>query len=286
MKNKANFFFPIIDTWAEYFENPDEGLGTTYERFLLHDFFQRLKEEYKIESVLEAPSFGMTGVSGINSLWWGGEKIQTVVVDNVVERLKLSKKVWERLNLKAGFLALNKFDKLPFKDQSFDLCWNFAGLWFVNDLDCFLTEFARIARKVIFISIPNRFGLGYQIRLRLPGSAKPDLNFANLKEKRIIKKLDASDWKLKEKGYFDIPPWPDFPLKKEVLFDRLKLSFLIKRFGNKKNDSGRGMSILDYFSGERPKLKEEVLKFGFLEKAPFPIRQLWAHHRYLIFTKE
>jgi len=75
-------------------------------------------------------------------------------------------------------------------------------------------------------------------------------------------------------------------LKKEVLLQKLKLGFLLKRLKGNENETKGRTSIIDYFSGARPRLDEEVMKFGFLEGAPWPVRLLWAHHRYYIFTKE
>lgn len=283
---KANFFFPIVDTWPQYFKNPDEGLGTVYERILLHRFFERLKNRFHIESVLEAPSFGMTGVSGVNSLWWAKNGVSTVVVDDDRDRIELSQKIWRQLGFNADFVFSDGFVPLPFKDKTFDLSWNFASLWFVPQLKPFLDELNRITKKVIFISVPNYFGVGYQLRLHWPGNRKPALAFEHIKAKNFVPQLQTLGWTLTEHGYFDIPPWPDFPLKKEVLFDRLKLGFLLKLLKKKGEESKQGMSILDYFSGLRPELDKEVLKFGFLEKAPWPIRPLWAHHQYYIFVKE
>ncbi len=284
-KNKPNFFFPIIETWPEYFMNPDEGLGTVYERMLLHRFFVRLREHYDIRSVLEAPSFGMTGVSGVNSLWWAQHGIRPVVVDNNIDRLQKTRQIWEQLKLEAQFIFTKDFIPLPFDDQSFDFSFNFAALWFVPELQRFLAELNRVTKKIIFISVPNRFGVGYQLRLHWPGMQKPDLHFKHIKSKNFVPYLQKLGWQLAEKGYFDVPPWPDFPLKKEILFDRLKLGFLLKLLKGKQNKPIQRTSIVDYFSGVRPNLDREVLKFGFLEKAPWPIRPLWAHHQYYIFKK-
>ncbi len=285
-KNKANFFFPIIETWPDYFDDPDEGLGTVYERFLLHRFFQRLKREYEIQSVLEAPSFGMTGVSGVNSLWWAKQGIRPVIVDNEVRRLEKMRRVWRELGLPAHFVLSKDFVPLPFSDRAFDFSYNFAALWFVPRLESFLREMSRVTRKVIFISVPNRWGIGYQLRLHWPGNPRPPLHFANIREKNFVPPLAKQGWQLIEKGYFDIPPWPDFPLKKEVLLQKFKLAFLLRRLKATENTTKGRTSIIDYFSGIRPELEREVMKFGFLEGAPWPVRLLWAHHRYYIFTKE
>ncbi|NIV36633.1 MAG: hypothetical protein GWN58_46525, partial [Anaerolineae bacterium] len=55
-------------SWKRYLTDYNEGLGLVYERFVLNDFLLALRKEFGIESVLEAPLFGMAGVSGINSV--------------------------------------------------------------------------------------------------------------------------------------------------------------------------------------------------------------------------
>ncbi len=55
-------------TWQHYLTDYNEGLGLVYERFVLNDFLLCLKGQYGFASVLEAPLFGMAGVSGINSV--------------------------------------------------------------------------------------------------------------------------------------------------------------------------------------------------------------------------
>ena len=40
MTEKISTLLSILDTWPTYFENMDEGLGTTYERFILHRYFE------------------------------------------------------------------------------------------------------------------------------------------------------------------------------------------------------------------------------------------------------
>jgi SAM-dependent methyltransferase len=146
----------ITTTWQQYFQNHHEGLGTTYERFILHRYFERLKGTYQIQNVLEAPSFGMTGISGINSMWWALGGTQTSIVDHSMDRINSSRNVWQKLSVNAKFFYnQNGYTSLPFGNDSFDMSWNFASLWFVPNLEEFLKELARVSKKVIFICHPN-----------------------------------------------------------------------------------------------------------------------------------
>ena len=146
----------IDNNWKQYFEDFYEGLGTTYERFILHQYFEKIKEAYSIENVLEVPSFGMTGISGINSMWWSLHGPRATIVDDNAERIEQIKKVWKETGLKADLvLQNNSHTTLPFSDKSFDLSWNFAALHSVSDFQQFFAELIRVTKKVIFICAPN-----------------------------------------------------------------------------------------------------------------------------------
>ena len=95
----AETMLPITANWHRYFDDNHEGLGTTYERFILHHYFHELKKQYAVTSVLEVPSFGMTGISGINSIWWAAKNIPVTILDHSVERIALFKKGETRYRL-------------------------------------------------------------------------------------------------------------------------------------------------------------------------------------------
>ncbi len=54
---------PIVNIWKNYFSDPDEGLGSSYERVIINHFLNKIVRNFKVESVLEAPCFGFTGLS-------------------------------------------------------------------------------------------------------------------------------------------------------------------------------------------------------------------------------
>ena len=196
----------IDSIWKQYFRDPHEGLGTTYERFILHKYFRRIRDRYKIQSILEAPCFGMTGVSGINSMWWAFENSKITIVDHNKERINLIRKVWQDISVNTDFSYNSEsYSQLPFDNKSFDMGWNFAALNYVSDLKDFLKELARVCRKVIFICIPNRSNIFYRLRSssqKNPGILNPAYIDAPIIEE-IMQKLN---WNIKEKGYMDIPP--------------------------------------------------------------------------------
>ena len=195
----------IDSNWKQYFISRHEGLGTTYERFILHKYFREIKDKYSIQNILEAPCFGMTGVSGINSMWWAYENSKITIVDHNKERINLIKKVWQELSANADFSSVgNGYSQLPFEDDAFDLGWNFAALSYISDLKSFLKELSRVCRKAIFICIPNRSNLFYRLR-RISQKKSDGVNTFCINYSNIEKIMLGLNWDTAEHGYFDVP---------------------------------------------------------------------------------
>jgi len=264
----------------QYLNTRDEGLGTTYERFILHSLFEKIHHNYGIESVVEVPCYGMTGLTGINSMWWAIQGVQVTVIDDNEQRVEIIKKLWNEAGLKAN-VEYQPSDKLlvGYGDKQFDMCWNFASLWYVKDIEQFFQLITRVTRKVIFICVPNRVNIGYWFRKR--SLKKEGLNLENIDPASIVNEMEKLNWKLVEGGYFDVPPWPDIAMKKEELLDKIGLRWLAMKIRNKGND---GICILDYYSGKKQNMEKDILKYSFLENTFQPLKRIWAHHRYFLFT--
>lgn len=271
---------PILKTWQNYFSNPDEGLGSSYERIILNNKLNQICSHFKIKSVLEAPSFGFTGLSGINSMDMAKNGLDVAVVDNDNNRLDLIKAVWEQASLKVRLIFTEDFNNLPFEDNSIDLSWNFSALWFVDDLSGFLSELNRISRKVILLCVPNRNGIGY-ISQKYFG--KEDLK-KYLKEENIIpneikKQMKKLNWELIDHKYIDCPPWPDIGMPKEKFLKIFGLNWLLPKQIEKPS-----LSIMDYYSDKKPDFADDMMQHAWFEKrAPNFIKRYWAHHQYLLF---
>jgi len=265
-------------TWQHYFEDHHEGVGTTYERFILHQYFEKIKGKYSVQNILEAPSFGMTGISGINSMWWAAQGVPVTLMDDNEKRLELIAHVWKDIRLGVEMVFGKDFDSLPFSNNYFDLSWNFAALRFVPDLNRFLEELTRVTRKVIFICVPNMWGIAHVVTrfaLGKKGETTP------IRPESLVAIMDRLKWQTKERGYLDVPPWPDIAMKKEEFLKAIGLKRLAEAF---ERGNGEGVSILDYFSGKHGGLDKDILKYSFLENSPTIFKRFWAHHHYLIFT--
>ncbi|MFP4087206.1 MAG: class I SAM-dependent methyltransferase [Desulfobacteraceae bacterium] len=257
-----------------------EGLGTTYERFILHGYFRRIKAQYNVKRVLECPVFGMTGISGINSMWWAVQGAQVTLVDHHRERLSAIQGVWQEMGLKARFVYdSGTYAHLPLVDQEFDMAWNFAALT-IKPYPL-LRELARVTRKGILICLPNRFNVFNIIQRGISKKSKPCEN-AGMHMDRMESLLSELGWQMTDKGYLDVPPWPDMAMGKADLFRKMGLFHFAKRLERKITPENR-LCVLDYYQGKKKRMKQMILKYAFLEKSPELLKRVWAHHEYYLF---
>ena len=270
---------PILKNWKKYFTNTDEGLGSSYERIVLNNKLETICKHFNISSVLEVPSFGFTGLSGINSIGLAKDGKIITLLDNDEDRIKLIEKVWEKMKLPLNIEYSKEFNSLPFADDSFDLSWNFSALWFVDDLPDFLNELTRVTSQAILLSVPNRSGMGY-ISQKILGhkELKKQLKEENILPNNIKREMKNNGWILIDSNYIDCPPWPDIGMPKEKFLKIFGLSWLIKK------KEHIPMTIMDYYDGKDPDFSEKMMShFWFEKKAPKIIKTFWAHHKYFLF---
>ncbi len=269
--------------WRKYLTDYNEGLGLVYERLVLNDYLDRIVSQHSIHTVLEAPLYGMAGVSGINSVRLAQRGCAVTLVDQNPERLAGIERIWGELGLRATFVCHPDFAHLPFPDRSFDLAWEWAGLWYLPDVEGLLKELARVSRKLVFVAMPNHVQVGYLMRKYLL-----ERDFVNYVDEswadinRIRRVLRGADVQFIEEGVLDVPPWPDTVMPAAQVLQRLGIKS--KKLDAQFTGAGWNWSTMDYYLGRRPELKAQIDRYTFLEHAPLPwqIKAIWAHHRYLL----
>jgi SAM-dependent methyltransferase len=260
-----------------YIDDYDEGLGTVYERFKLNGILEQLRRKYGIQSVLEAPIEGMTGVPGINSVELAKNGCSVTLVDTDDERLSAVRGLWTKLGLsdKASFQVCEDMGGLPFADSSFDLVWNFASLWHVKEAEKLLSEMARVAKKAVFISMPNTIQVGYLLRRLYQREFFGRVNTEWCNMKKIEGILAKSGLKVTQRGVFDVPPWPD-------------TCFPAVKFMPSKGRKKWRWSMMDYYLGGAQQYDAKMRKYSLLEDSNLPLflKKLWAHHNHILATKD
>jgi SAM-dependent methyltransferase len=270
--------------WKRWMTDYNEGLGLVYERFVLNDLLGRLRLRYNVANVLEAPIYGMAGVSGINSVALARSGCGVTLVDVDAGRLDDIDRVWGELGLKPSLLEQASLARLPFDDRSFDLVWNHAALWHVgDDAEVLLGEMARVARRAVLVAMPNHWQVGYQIRKRLVDPAF----FRTVDERwvdmgRIKRILRQAGLRLADEGVVDVPPWPDTVMPAAEFLQRLGIKS--RNVQGRFQGSSWQWSTMDYYCGKNPGLYDKVMRYAFLEHLhlPWPVKAVWAHHRYVV----
>lgn len=276
----------VDNTWRRYLTDYNEGLGLVYERFVLNDFLEDLRRRYAIESVLEAPLYGMAGVSGINDVVFAASGVDVTMVDDTQERLQGVQRIWdEDLHLPAELVAIHPGDwgALPFADRSFDLTWQWAGLWYIQDPAGLLRELARTSRNLVFVAMPNNIQVGYWMRKLLIDReffATHDESWTDIG--RIRRTLEAAGVEIIQQGVLDVPPWPDTVMPANEVLKRLGIRS--QQLEAQFTGDGWQWSTMAYYLEEQPDLYDRVIKYAWLDHAPLPwqVKTVWAHHRYLL----
>ncbi|MCF7919454.1 MAG: hypothetical protein K9N06_06050 [Candidatus Cloacimonetes bacterium] len=267
----------------------DEGLGTVYERFRLNYIFQRLLKSYDLKNVLEYPIYGMTGVDGINSVYFAQQMANVELVDCDEKRLEKVKNYWQLLKLEdrlvTHYIPKNDMSNAALPENGYDLVWNFAALWFYHDAENIIRRMISLSGNLIMISVNNPLQIGYPLRKFLLDKEffiKNDIDTRWVQMSRIKSIIRTQGLEIIEEGVFDTPPWPDTCLPVADLKRKLGL-----KVPDKKNPDWI-WSMLAWYAGEDNELEAKVRRFMFIEDSPLPqfLKQFWSHHRYLIARKK
>ncbi|VVC03743.1 Methyltransferase domain protein [Candidatus Bilamarchaeum dharawalense] len=248
----------------------DVGVGVVYEQFRLNRLLERIVRKYKIKNTLEAPIYGMAGLTGINSMGLANFGVKITLADKK-EHVKIAREAWKKTKREVRFVDI-KNEELPFKNGEFDFAYNFAALWYVDDQEKMLDEMCRVS-DVVMICMPNPWNFLFQIR-KILGMTPRNHQWAS--EKRIAAGLKRRGFQIAEIGILDIPPWPDtvIPIKSVLTW-----------VGLSKGATWR-WSMLDYYMG-KTEIEKKVEKYYFIEDSKLPnfIKKLWAHHFYVLATR-
>jgi SAM-dependent methyltransferase len=269
--------------WKKYLTDWNEGLGVVYERFVLNDYLDRIVDQHNVQTMLEAPLYGMAGVSGINSVRLAEQGCAVTLVDSDAERLEGVTKIWERLSLPATFVHHENFAHLPFDDNRFDLAWEWAGLWYLPDAGALLKELVRVSRKLVFVAMPNHLQVGYLLRKYLiDRDFFPTVDEKWVQMGRIKKTLEAAGVAFIDEGVLDVPPWPDTVMPAAEVLKRLGIKS--KKLNSQFTGDGWTWSTMAYYLGQQPDLRDRVMKYAWLDHLPVPwqLKTIWAHHRYVL----
>ena len=274
------------NTWRKYLTDYNEGLGLVYERFVLNDFLDELRQRHNVQTVLEAPLYGMAGVSGINDVIFAQQGVDVTLVDDTIERLRGVQRIWKddlHLPVNLVYNPPDQWHQLPFADRSFDLTWQWAGLWYIDNPAGLLRELVRTSRDLVFVAMPNNLQVGYWLRKLVIDRdffATHDEQWTDIG--RIRRILEMEGVEIIDQGVLDTPPWPDTVMPANEVLKRLGVQS--RQLEDQFTGDNWRWSTMAYYLGQEPDLYERVIKYAWLDHAalPWQVKAIWAHHRYLL----
>jgi len=266
--------------WRGYLQDPDEGLGTVYERFALRDVLADAVQRTGARSVLHAPAFGMMGFPGLDAIFLARAGLRVGLLDFDADRLEAVARQWADLGLQPethlvpGPEPSSWPDHLP---EPYDLAFSFAALWWFTDPWEVLAAQARWASRAVLCCVPNR-NVFMQMRAHLWHRSlfRTELNEAALDPEAAKAAANRAGLEAAGTGLFDVPPFPDtsVPLAK------------VLRRGQAAEGKAWTWSILPYLRGDDPTMEDRISRLSKWERfVPKTVAPALAHHRWHLFEK-
>lgn len=266
--------------WHNYVDDPDEGLGTVYERFALRDVLQSAIDRTGATSVLHAPAFGMMGFPGLDAVFCARAGLRVGLLDYDAERLEAVRAQWAELGLTPEIHLVDSADPATWPDElsaRYDLAFSFAALWWFDDPWAVLAAQARWADKAVLCCVPNK-NVFMQMRAKLWHKElfRSELNEHALDRQAATVAAGNLGLTPTGTGLFDIPPFPDtsVPIAK------------ILRRGQSSEGGAWVWSILPYLKGEDPTMEDRITRLASWERfVPGAVAPALAHHRWHLFER-
>ncbi|MDQ3980348.1 MAG: class I SAM-dependent methyltransferase, partial [Actinomycetota bacterium] len=272
--------------WRGYVKDPDEGLGTVYERFALRDVLDGAVRRTGSQSVLHAPLFGMMGFPGLDAVFLAQQGMRVGLLDFSPERLDAVVAQWKEFGLTPETHLVDSPNphQWPSRlDADYDLVFSFAALWWFDDPWSVLAAQTQWAGKGVLSCVPN-MNVFLRMRARLWHQGLFDrLNAEALDREAQVEAARQLGLSPVDTGLFDIPPFPDtsVPLAKVV---RAVLGKKREPAEEAAAEGAWSWSIVPYLKGEQPALEARIAKLAAWERyLPKPVAPGLAHHRYTLF---
>lgn len=264
----------------------DFGLGMTYERYAVQIMLQRIAKQHDVRSVLEGPLDGMMGIKGVNSIALAKLGIPVTVILPTPKLVDRAREVWEAEDcLDKVTFVVSQSSVFDFPSGSFDLVWNFAALPLIAMHKKTIADMSRVSRRLALICVNNTANYGFKIhRLhhRKTGIewCHGDVTVMNLA--KISGLLAASNMRVLEELYVDIPFWPDIDTKLNIVVSDLFPILRPLLQGIEYNqDHSFGPENWPYYKPERhPEIYRQLKRLRFIEESHSNwARKLFGHHR-------
>jgi hypothetical protein len=273
----------------------DRGLGSAYERHYLYKLIDGWARDFEVESMLEGPVDGMAGVAGVHGVGLARRGVSVVSVVPSEEHAVVTRGLYAACGASADVRVGGEDEVATLPRADMVICYHALG--FVGDWRAYLAEVAKLARKVLVVTVcnPDNWGVTVmQTLARLQGHKN-----AGPPESWHTEVLAPELWKagrVREHTYFDAPWWPDLPAFHQAdsyagrsVSDRLKK--MLKRSGPGPVESKLadkfvyGVDRWPYFGGAgwADELEPALRKHPSMETARASVRARTAHlHAFVV----
>jgi len=185
----------------------NEGLGTTYERFVRRQYLRKLVQRFNIKLVLEA--YCATGLA--DSLTLADMGCNVVLMDKSKPNLETIKSICRNHPLSNVQFLHGDLQTLPLNPCTFDLVCNSDVIThFETPLEC-INEMARVSKRLVLVFVPNRLHIGNLFFRLYLGFTKPKSEIReefSMTVKTLCRVFERASLRIVEQGYIDVPLWP------------------------------------------------------------------------------
>lgn len=203
----------------------DYGLGTAYERYCFYQWLDRIADAYGVESFLEGPIDGMAGVPGTHGVGLAKRGIKVTAAFDSEAQAAATRAIYEGENAKVDTRVVSETDLSSLPQSDMVVCYH--ALSFVGDWNAYLRAVAKLAKKVLVVTVCNPDTWGITV-IRAAGRLRGQKGLEPPPEWQT-KTLAPVLWELglvKEHEYFDCPWWPDLQVSPgQSLSDRIRSFF-------------------------------------------------------------
>jgi hypothetical protein len=250
-----------------------EGFGSVYGRYVRKHLCQRLIDQYKLRSVLEAPCNAESYFAspGTQSVVFARSACAVTLLHPEEEIVAKTRAFWTALGLgSTPVLHHTDLYHLPFEDGTFDLVWNFDYLPLLNEPNRFVGEMARVSRKLVLAIVPNRRNLGYPVHALFNAWHRRSSPWGSpewMAARPVRQAMEAQGLRVIESGFVDAPPWPGFDVL-NLLGRYVRRSTVEARADDRTDDEVEAL----------------LERFTFAERASLPnaLKAVLAHQLYVV----
>jgi hypothetical protein len=280
------------DRLADPLTVQDTGLGTTFERWALNRYLQRLRKEKAVTTVLEGPGDGMTGITGINSLILALNGADVTVVLPNSGQAEFARKVWSHyLGGRSAFWKIVSDDSLPAGRPTFDLVWNFNVMTRRERPWELLEAMCGLSRRFVLIFVPNRQNYSFPLHRLHHKIAKQawDHGARDLMSPDIwLRTFAGLGFHRCETGWLDCPWWPDIVDFGQLISDFFPFLERSSQRAKPQNRLAWPWDHLPYYQLESfPEIKDRMERLAFFENTRLTfVKKRFAHHIGILAEKD